>query len=171
MIDKETNTPQKPFRSSRFVNSSPVGPSGSSLEQMEQRMNSRNQKIFRPMSSPIRKAYSLVASPRSPTKRAHYVSTRLQKKRQEKAVQNRGGLEQMEEFVMKNEYYQYVEELENQARLNSIDPEMLEFDPNDDQALQLQQQELEEMIRLEQEELEALAATFENNLNLNSQAE
>lgn len=193
-MPNQFETPEK-LRDRRLINSSPIlsrheGSHSDSdsegdgvIEQIEKRMKARNEKLYKPMSSPIRGERSSKGGFQSRSLGAKYTLRGRnyipfnQQKRDERrakiALEKRGGNEEMERFIQTQEDRAGLDKLNREASSHMFDIEELNEDDPDvlsnsreasQQPLDAYEKELEDMIRMEQEELEMLTA----NLNLDS---
>lgn len=169
----------------RVINSSPIinrhedydsDEESGVLDQMEKKMRARNDRLYKPMSSPIRGSRSTKGGFHSRSLGAKYTLRTRQyipfneqvrnEKRAQKAIENRGGSDEMERFIQTQGVKEGIAKLNEEANTHmfTIDELSEEERPNKQPKDDAYEKELEEMIRMEQEELEMLTA----NLNLDS---
>jgi len=150
------------------------------VEKMEKKMNSRNERLYRPMSSPIRGERSGKGGFQSRSLGAKYTlrarryipfnERRRDERRANIALEKRGGNEEMERFIQTQGYKEGIDKLNEEANTHMFKIEELSEDgsnviPQESQdtsppPVDAYQKELEEMIRMEQEELEMLTANM-----------
>lgn len=151
------------------------------IDHIEKKMKARNERLYRPMSSPIRGERSCKGGFQSRALGAkytlrgrHYIPFNQQRRHERRAkiaLDKRGGNEEMERFIQHQETQEGIDILNHEASSHMFSIEELSEDGPlefrrevSPPKIDAYERELEEMIRMEQEELEMLTA----NLNLDS---
>lgn len=169
----------------RMINSSPIisrhkdddGDDSSSddesgvVEKMEKKMRARNDRLYKPMSSPIRGARSTKGGFQSKSLGAKYTLRARQyipfnekirdERRAQKSLEKRGGVDEMEMFIQRQGVKEGLAKLNQEASTHMFSIEELSEEGDESPSPKdVYERELEEMIRLEQEELEMLTANL-----------